>query len=269
MSYPEPDPNYQAPAPAAQQTGLRLPLAKPVVTYVLLGLIIIIFVADYLLAQLSGRRTLFEFGAQSNPYIAVGQQWRLFTSVFLHAGLTHLLFNAYALFILGRDVEAFYGHKWFLAIYLVAGLAGSVAWYILGDEVPSVGASGAIFGLIGAEAAFYVRNRRLFGQFGRQRLGNLAVLIGINLVFGFTIPNINNIAHLGGLVAGFLLGYLLAPSFKVGYRDDDFNAVRQLIDERTTGMRVLVILAAIILLIALVLAGNQRWAWVTPAMLGL
>jgi rhomboid protease GluP len=269
MTYRDPNTDVSGPPAAPLQAGLRLPLSKPVVTYVMLGLIVVIFAADFLLAQANGRGALFAFGAQSNPYVAVGQYWRLFTSVFLHAGLTHLLFNAYALFVLGRDVEAFYGRWWFLAIYLVAGLAGSVAWYILGDEVPSVGASGAIFGLIGAEAAFFVRNRKLLGQFGRQRLGNLAILIVINLVFGFTIPNINNIAHLGGLTAGFLLGYLLAPSYRVDYREGDLDAVRQLIDERKTGMRVLVIISAVVLLAALVLVGNQRWDWVTPEMLGL
>ncbi|MCU0506893.1 MAG: rhomboid family intramembrane serine protease [Anaerolineae bacterium] len=270
MTLREPDTNYSepGPAPAQQSIGLRIPRARPIVTYILLGVIVVIFAVDFLLAQTSGRRSLFEFGAQSNPYVAVGEYWRLLTSVFLHAGLTHLLFNAYALFVLGRDVEAFYGHWWFLVIYLVAGLGGSVAWYVLGDPVPSVGASGAIFGLIGAEAAFYVRNRRLFGQFGRQRLGNLAVLLAINLVFGFTIPNINNIAHLGGLVAGFALGYFLAPSLRVGYAEGELGAVRQLIDQRSTGMRILVIWAAIILLGALVVLGNQRWDWVTPDMLG-
>jgi rhomboid protease GluP len=261
MSYRDPDSNYDAMAEpiTPQQTGLRLPVSKPVITYVMLALIVVIFAFDYLLAQGTGSRVLFELGAQYNPYIAAGESWRLFTSVFLHAGLTHLLFNAYALFILGRDVEAFYNAKWFLVIYLLSGLAGSVAWYVLGEPIPSVGASGAIFGLIGAEAAFYVRNRKLFGQLGRQRLGNLAVLIAINLVFGFTIPNINNIAHLGGLVGGFVLGYFIAPSFTIGYRDGVMFGERELLDNRTAMQRWLVAVAAIVVLIALVLVGNQRW----------
>ena len=129
-----------------------------------------------------------------------------------------------------------------------------------GRERPSVGASGAIFGLIGAEAAFFVRNRRLFGQFGRQRLGNVAILLVINLVFGFTIPNINNIAHLGGLAAGFLLGFALAPGYAVRYGDGELSGIRPLIDERTTGMRVLVVAAAVLALLILVVVGNQRWA---------
>ena len=86
------------------------------------------------------------------------------------------------------------------------------------------------------------------------------MLIVINLVFGFTIPNINNIAHLGGLAAGFLLGFALSPGYAVGYGDGELSGIRQLIDERTTGMRVLVVAAAVLALLALVVVGNQRWA---------
>jgi rhomboid protease GluP len=262
MTYRNSDPSVGESATISdgQQAGLRLPLSKPVITYVLLAIIIVTFIADYALTQLVGERIVFFFGAQWNELVAQGWYWQLFTSIFLHSGLTHLLFNAYALFILGRDVEAFYSAKWFLVIYLLSGLAGSVAWYVLGDPVPSVGASGAIFGLIGAEAAFYVRNRKLFGQFGRQRLGNLAVLIAINLVFGFTIPNINNIAHLGGLFGGFLLGYFIAPHFTVGFVDGGLVGERRLIDMRTSSQRLLVAAAAVMILIALVLVGNQKWA---------
>ncbi len=261
MTYRDPKPNYSEPTPApfSQQEGLRLPLSRPIITYILLGIIIVAFILDYALTQLFGERIVFFYGAQWNELVAQGWYWQLFTSIFLHSGLTHLLFNAYALFILGRDIEAFYSPKWFLIIYLLAGLAGSVAWYVLGDPIPSVGASGAIFGLIGAEAAFYVRNRRLFGQFGRQRLANLGVLLAINLVFGFTIPNINNIAHLGGLVGGFLLGYFIAPHFTVGYADGALFGERKLLDQRTASQRLLVVAVAAVVLIALVLIGNQKW----------
>src|SRR5690606_27093416 len=115
-------------------------------------------------------------------------------------GLQHILFNGWALFSVGREVEAMYGSLWFTVIYLAAGLAGNIGYYWLGDSVLSAGASGAVFGLIGAEAAFFLTNRSLFGKLGSQRLGNLGVLIAINLVFGFTVPGINNIAHLGGLI---------------------------------------------------------------------
>lgn len=247
-------------APESRTTGLRLPLARPVMTYVLLGLIVVVFVADVVLTQVTGYRVVFALGAQSNELIAAGQYWRLITPIFLHASLTHLAFNAYALFVLGRDTEATYGSVWFTVIYFLAGIAGSAAWYVLGTTDPSVGASGAIFGLIGAEAAFFVLNRRLFGAYARQRLGNVAVLLVINLVFGFTSPNINNLAHLGGLIAGFLLGLALSPSYTVGLSQEGFAPEQRLIDNRTNGQRFFAVLVAVVVLLGLVWLGNQRWA---------
>ncbi len=84
-------------------------------------------------------------GAQVNSWWG-GEYWRLFSSIFLHGLLTHLAFNGWALYSIGRDIEAFYGHRWFAAIYFLAGLAGNLAWYVLGRDGASVGASGAIFG---------------------------------------------------------------------------------------------------------------------------
>lgn len=261
MNYgPPPTTPTETPAPQSQPTSARLPLGKPIVTYVLLAVIVLVFIADYVLAQFFGDRIVFILGAQWNEAIGAGWYWQLFTPIFLHSGLTHVAFNGYALLVIGRDTESFYRPRWFTAVYLLAGLAGNIAWYLLGSSDPSVGASGAIFGLIGAEAAFFVRNRKLFGAFGRQRLGNVAVMLAINLFLGFTIPNINNIAHLGGLIGGFLVGFGVAPSYAVEWSQDAFIPVRRLVDRRTTVQRVIVVLAALVILLALVLLGNQRWA---------
>jgi rhomboid protease GluP len=239
---------------------VRLPLSRPFVTYILLALIVLVFIADVALERLTGQPVVFYLGAQLNSWVGAGENWRLLSAIFLHGSLTHLAFNGWALYSLGRDIEAFYSPLWFTAIYFVSGLAGNLAWYLLGSDVPSVGASGAIFGLIGAEVAYFVRNRQLFGAFGRQRLGNLAVLIGINLVFGFTIPNINNYAHLGGLAAGFLLGLALAPGYALTSSQEGFATTRRLVDGRSQGVRVLIVLLALIILFGLTLVGNQRWA---------
>ena len=212
MITPEPE-TVQAPAPS-----IRLPLAKPVVTNVLLGLVAVAFLAEVIVSRsVTDISTVASItaGAQVNSLIVGGDYWRLLSAIFLHGGLMHLAFNGWALFSVGRDMESLLGSGWFMAIYLLAGLAGNVAYYLLGPNVPSLGASGAIFGLIGAEAAFFLRNRPLLGRFGRQRLGNLAIMIGINLVFGFTVPGINNIAHLGGLLVGFGLGWVMAPQYQV------------------------------------------------------
>ncbi len=256
MSYSPPEAPQSNVETPPRETGLRLPIARPVMTYILLAAIVVATGLEILLQ----RNPNIIVGAQVNPEVAQGAYWQLFTSMFLHAGWTHLLFNGYALYILGRDTEGFYGSAAFIAIYLISGLAGSAAFYLFGDAVQSVGASGAIFGLIGAEAAFFLRNRQLFGTFARDRLKNVAVLLVINLVITFTIPNINAYAHLGGLVAGFLLGFGLAPTYSVGWSQDVFTPVRRLIDSRTNAQRAIMLLAAVVVLLCVILLGNQRWA---------
>ncbi len=269
MSYDNPAPQEQpvgqAPNadanPAAQvRVRIRLPLSRPIVTYVLLVLIALVFIADFLLEQFTGQPIIFYLGAQVNSWVGAGEYWRLLSAIFLHGGLTHLAFNGWALYSLGRDIESLYGPLWFTAIYFISGLAGNIAWYVLGADVPSVGASGAIFGLIGAEVAYFLRNRQLFGAFGRQRLGNLAVLIAINLFFGFTVPNINNYAHLGGLVAGFLLGLVLSPGYVLTWSQDNYVTTRRIVDGQSQVVRVLVVLLALAILFGLTLVGNQLWA---------
>ena len=248
----------QQPAPS-----IRLPLAKPVVTNILLGLVGLAFVAEILVSRsvtdISTAASITA-GAQLNSLIAGGDYWRLLSAVFLHAGLMHLAFNGWALFSVGRDMESLLGSVWFTAIYLLAGLAGNVAYYLLGPNVPSLGASGAIFGLIGAEAAFFLRNRPLLGRFGRQRLGNLAMMIGINLVFGFTVPGINNIAHLGGLLTGFGLGWFMAPHYQVEWSLVGAEPMGMMRDRTSKQRRWLAIAVVTLLLLGGVWLGNQRWA---------
>lgn len=137
--------------------------------------------------------------------IAVGQEWRLFTAMFLHAGIFHLLMNGYALSIFGSVVEQELGRVRFLLIYMATGLAASAASYAFGEpNVAAVGASGAIFGLFGAFYAYSLRRRSMALYAARVR--GATTLIAINLIFSFTFPNVDWRAHLGGLVAGFLVG---------------------------------------------------------------
>jgi rhomboid protease GluP len=253
-------PEDEAATPQQRSRGIPVPIARPRVTYVLLVLLLLVFVVDLVITQLTGNRILFVLGAQWNQAIAAGWYWQLLTAVFLHANLAHLAFNAYALYILGRDIEGLYGSVWFTVLFFVAGLGGSVAWYLLGTNEPSVGASGAIFGLIAAEAAFFLRNRELFGAFGRQRLINVVVLLAINFVLGFTIPNVNYIAHLGGLVTGFLVGLALTPSYALTWSQGDAGMTQRLVDTRTNRQRALVVGLALVILLGLVVVGSPRWA---------
>ncbi|MFC7547044.1 rhomboid family intramembrane serine protease [Plantactinospora sp. GCM10030261] len=135
--------------------------------------------------------------------IASGEYYRLFTAMFLHYGLLHLLLNMWALWVLGRTLEAALGPARFLGLYLVAGLGGNVAAYLFSDPAQqTVGASTAIFGLFGA---LFVIMRRL----GRDTSGVLPILV-INLVFTFAVPYISIAGHLGGLVLGTLMALVLA-----------------------------------------------------------
>ncbi|HEX9312472.1 MAG TPA: rhomboid family intramembrane serine protease [Actinomycetota bacterium] len=150
---------------------------------------------------------LFNLGAMYPPAIAHGQYWRLFTAMFLHAGLVHIAFNMYALYLFGYLIEEAFGKVRFLLIYLVAGLLASVASYTFSDpHAVAVGASGAIFGLLGAWVAYNYRRRGTPAAAFQLRWA--LMLIGINLILGFSIAIIDNNAHIGGLIAGIAAGTL-------------------------------------------------------------
>ncbi len=203
---------------------LALPFEPVRAVWVLLALNIAIFAIPALLqifrVTINGipiDDLLFALGQKENQAIYDGQYYRFITSMFLHAGLLHIGFNAWALYVLGPESERIYGTPRFLALYFLAGLAGGVASY-LRSPIAAVGASGAIFGLIGGLAAFYYSSRKLLGEISRQQLGSLITVIMINLFIGFSTPRIDNNAHIGGLVSGALVGWLLAPRFELDDR---------------------------------------------------
>ena len=150
-------------------------------------------------------------GALIPALVAQGEAWRLLSSVFLHSGAVHLGFNMISLYFLGSFVEVAFGRARFLALYLLSGLAGGLAYlYFGGFNAPAVGASGAIFGLLGGVLGYALRR----GTFSWQNplIRQLLILLALNLYIGFSIPNISNTAHLGGLAGGFAFGWLIAPS---------------------------------------------------------
>ena len=184
---------------------------RPVVTWTLLAANVVVWLLTFAAGGTDNPDVLLDFGAMFGPLIASGEYWRLFTAMFLHAGIPHLAFNCLALFIFGPQVERAYGRSSFTVIYILSGLSGSVASYLLNSISIGVGASGAIFGVIGALAAFLLVQRRVFGEMSRRTLYGLALMLGINLVYGLVTPGIDNWAHLGGLAAGLVLGWALAP----------------------------------------------------------
>jgi len=192
----------------------RLPLSRPIVTWILLAIILVVFAAETVSGGSTDIEVLVRMGAKVTPLIATGEYWRLLTSMFLHIGIMHLAFNAYALAILGTELERLYGPGRFLTIYLFSGLFGSLASYAFSYSL-AAGASGAIFGLIGALAAFFLTHRERLGAYGRTRLANIAFLIAVNLFFGFTQTGIDNLAHIGGLLSGLALGWALVPKYQL------------------------------------------------------
>ncbi|PYQ56828.1 MAG: rhomboid family intramembrane serine protease [Acidobacteria bacterium] len=161
----------------------------------------------YVLQLVTGDQVT-ELGANFGPAIRAGEYWRLVTSMFLHGGLLHLALNGWALFQLGSLLELLMGSPRMLLIYFGSGIAGSLASATF-TQKPSVGASGAIFGLLGALIAFLLRRRGALTPQGKSILMQLVGWAAINVFFGFSTPGIDNSAHLGGGAAGLLLGFLL------------------------------------------------------------
>jgi rhomboid protease GluP len=178
------------------------------VTTLILGAIVLMYVFEILLSSGSVEPTLsalVRLGAMETLLVADGQYWRLITATLLHAGILHLLFNAYALYLFGRFVEETFGRVRFLAIYLVSGFLASVASFAFSPPGRvGVGASGAISGLLGAFIAYNFRRRHLTLAQGNLRWA--LMIIAINAVFGLTFPGVDNRAHLGGLIAGMAAG---------------------------------------------------------------
>ena len=176
---------------------------KPIVTYTLIFINILVFMAMYLFGNGSeDSLTLLTFGANYRPLILeFNQYYRLITSSFLHIGILHLLFNMYALYIIGAQIENFYGKFKYLIIYLGSAIFGSLLSICFHDGI-SAGASGAMFGLLGAMLYFGYHYRLYLGNVLQSQIIPIIIL---NLFLGFITPGIDNACHVGGLISGIFL----------------------------------------------------------------
>lgn len=173
---------------------------KPLFTYLLMAIQVIVFLLMEFAGGSTNSSVLIDFGAKVNELILQGEWWRLFTPIVIHIGILHLAMNTMALYYLGITVERIYGNFRFLFIYVVAGFFGSLASLLFSPNI-SAGASGAIFGCFGALLYFGTVYPKLF----KRTMGaNIFLVIGINLMFGFSVSGIDNAGHIGGLVGGFL-----------------------------------------------------------------
>lgn len=161
--------------------------------------------------------TLAMLGGNNLMLVQNGEVWRLFTSAFLHAGLIHLLVNMYSLAILGTQVETFIGKWKFLFIYLISAISGNLLSLVFSaSNVISVGASGALFGLMGALLYFGYHYRLYLSEAIRNQIIPIIIL---NLLIGFTISGIDNVAHIGGLIGGYLAAMAIGIDYKSAKRD--------------------------------------------------
>ncbi len=227
---PAPPPSASgANQPPRQRVNLRIPSVKPTATYTLIAINVLIFLIRATSPQVDN--DIFLWGAAHPPDVLLnGEYYRLLTAMFLHAGIfdargnyalagaMHIFFNMYILYAVGRSLEQLFGHARFLIIYLLGGLTGSVLSILLnGANVYSVGASGAVFAIIGAEFIYLYHHRKLMGAAGRARRQSLIIFGVMNLAIGFlsivpgSLMRVDNWAHIGGLAGGLILAWFISP----------------------------------------------------------
>ena len=156
---------------------------------------------------------LITYGAKDNDLILAGQYWRFITPVFLHVNLLHIGLNMLNLAVLGVFLERVVGHLRFFLIYMLTGVVSIIASFYFAPQEISVGASGAIFGLVGAYSIFVLLHRRALPRKGIPALLWLVFIIGINLSIGLFVSTVDNYAHVGGLLSGCLLGWEFTPLY--------------------------------------------------------
>ena len=193
----------------------------PVITYTIIAICVALFGVDVALSgggTLQGgflRGDVGPLGEQhliNTFFVADGEWWRIITSAFFHLGLIHLGFNMYVLYLYGPIVERMYGRLEYAAIYLLCAAGGSVLTILVEPRQLAAGASGAIFGIIGLLFAVSRRHHAVVGREGRAMMAGIGSYLVFLLIFTFVVPGISWTGHLGGLIVGAVLGFLLPPT---------------------------------------------------------
>lgn len=181
-------------------------MKEPIITYIIMAICVLVFI---LMGGSTDSSVLLKFGANVGVLVKNGDIYRLLTSIFIHIGILHLLFNMYSLYVIGPQVESYYGKIKYIGIYLISGICGNILSIGFHDNVISAGASGALFGLLGAILYFGYLHRAYLGQTIKSQV--IPVII-INLAIGFASTGIDNFAHIGGLIGGVLTSMALGDS---------------------------------------------------------
>lgn len=246
---PEPGGESQTPPPEVRvpvaRVAVRLPGGPPYVTYTIIAITVMVYLLQMLSTFVLGGDLPLALGAKINEYMLEGQWWRFLTPALLHGSVLHIGVNMYSLYVMGPQLEPFYGHLRFLVLYVLAAFTGVVASFAL-SESASVGASTAIFGLLGALGVFAYLNRRVFGARAQLLLRNVVQVAVINLIIGLT-PGIDNWGHAGGLVGGALLAWLGGPEYRLAGEPPELR----LEDQRSRGVFAMSALGVFILFAAI------------------
>ncbi len=188
------------------------------ITYSLIVINIVVYLFSAFFSQdfiNMNSEVLVKMGALFGPITVLGGEWwRLLTAMFLHGGMTHLLMNMFSLYLIGRGVEEYFNTTSYVLLYLFSGLLGGLASLYMHPASVGVGASGAIFGIFGALGGFFIAHRNKIEAHTKAFMKEFAIIIGINLVLGFSIPSVDVSAHVGGLIIGFIGGYVISKNFK-------------------------------------------------------
>lgn len=188
---------------------LKKEFKKTPVTFIFLIIMVIYFIIISLNGGTTNGQVLVQHGALFPPFVIVYKQYyRLVTSVFIHIGIMHLLFNGYALYIFGRQMERVMGHVKYLMFFLLVGIGANIVTLFLNVESISAGASGSLFGILGAFVYLIQHHRNIITPQGRK---GIFKLLGINLIITLLVPNISITAHFGGFIIGYLLSYVFIP----------------------------------------------------------
>lgn len=199
----------------ARQVEKVFKMKFPMITYTLIAINILFYIIPVLFGEYNSVINLL---CNHGPSIRAGQYYRLFTGMFVHAGLMHLALNCYSLYVIGTQMESFLGKIKYLIIYVVSGLAGALLSMTFSGNVASVGASGAIFGLLGSMLYFGYHYRVYLGNVIKSQI---LPLILVNLSIGFMFQGIDNAAHIGGLIGGALITMALG----IDNKSTDFERV--------------------------------------------
>lgn len=190
---------------------------KPIVTYIIIAICILLYIIMEIFGNGSTNNiTLLKFGANLDVLVKNGEYYRLFTSIFLHIGIMHLLCNMYSLYIIGREVESLFGKVKYIIIFILSGIFGSILSIAFSHNAISAGASGAIFGLLGALLYFGMHYRTYLGE---ALVRSIIPILIINLIIGFLSPGIDMAAHIGGFVGGILVSMMVGIPDKSKTKD--------------------------------------------------